>query len=530
MRVAIYARVSTEQQEKQKTIKSQLQDLREFARKNNLTVFEEYIDEGYSGELLSRPALDKLRDDAQNKLFDSVLVHSPDRLSRKYIYHGLVQEELKKYGINIIFLNRPDNKDTPEDNLLYNIQGAVAEYEKAKILERTRRGKIHKAKSGLLVGSIPPYGYKYVKDAKGIGYYKVINEEAEVVRLIFDLFINKRLSIRTIAKELTERDLQPRKGKRWGTSTIHKILRNETYTGITYYNKNISIETDERKTSKKYRRTRNTGRCLRPFDQWIAIKLPNNAKIIEKGTFDSAQGQLKRNSELSPRNMKNHYLLKGLVRCGKCGSPFYGTPCHGKLFYRCGNRDKTFPLPRECKASIVLAETLERVVWDKLCEALKKPHLIVKQVAKLKEKSLRENNMKKDVDSIEKKLVSIEKEENRLLNGFREGVITIDQLRIQMAEVKLRSKQLEEEKKILATKQQDSFSPTNAKKTITDYCRSIEKRLDTLSKNFDGKKYLLSLAVNKIELEGKMVRIKGIIPTSVQPSLAVGNIASISCS
>jgi site-specific DNA recombinase len=154
MRTAIYARVSTEGQEKQETINSQLADLRNYASQINMDIVEEYIDNGYSGELFDRPALDKLRDDAKNRLFSALLVHSPDRLSRKFIHGGIIQEELKKYGITVIFFNKPNSGDTPEDNLLNNIQAAIAEYEKAKILERTRRGKIHKARSGIIMGSI----------------------------------------------------------------------------------------------------------------------------------------------------------------------------------------------------------------------------------------------------------------------------------------------------------------------------------------------------------------------------------------
>jgi site-specific DNA recombinase len=216
MRTAIYARVSTEGQEKQETINSQLADLREYASQNNMDIVEEYIDNGYSGELFDRPALDKLRDDAKNRLFSALLVHSPDRLSRKFIYNGIIQEEFKRYNISVIFLNRPDAKDTPEDNLLAGVQGVIAEYEKAKILERTRRGKIHKARSGIIMGSVPPYGYK-CSDGK----YLVDPDEAEIVKLIYELFTEKRMKIRTIVRELMDRNIPSRNRKLWRVSTIH---------------------------------------------------------------------------------------------------------------------------------------------------------------------------------------------------------------------------------------------------------------------------------------------------------------------
>jgi len=535
VRAAIYARVSTERQEKDQTVNSQLEALRDYARKNAYPIIDEYIDEGYSGELLDRPALDKLRDDAKKKLFDLILVHSPDRLSRKYIYLGLVQEDLKKSGVNVVFLNRPDSKDTPEDNLLNGVQGVIAEYEKAKILERTRRGKMHKAGCNMLVTSIAPYGYTYIvgnRATNAAGHYEVQDKEREIVKLIFDLFVNKRLSIRAIARELTKRDIPPRQGKNWRTSSLHSIIRNETYTGVTYYNKHIRVEAKTRKNGNKYQRTNKTSLRLKPIDQWKPISLPDSLKIIDKNTFDLAQKQLKRNSALSPRNTKYQYLLRGLVKCGSCDSPFYGTPCHGELFYRCGNRHRTFPLPRECKVSMVKAQDLENVVWAAFCEAVKNPRLITEQVAKLRDKEIiSKNNVIKDIEDIDKDLKNTETEENRLLDAYRQNAITMGQLKDQMVKIQDRKKELEQEKQILLKRQGSSISSISAKKTINDYCKQIEGRLNGLQNDFEGKRYLLSLAINRVVLDGRKVKIKGIIPTYTQEqNPTLGDTASTMCS
>lgn len=528
MKIAIYARVSTEKQEKQETIKSQLEALREFAKKNNHSIYEEYIDEGYSGELLDRPALDKLRDDAKGKLFEAVLVHSPDRLSRKYIYSGLLQEELKKLGLSIIFLNRPDSKDTPEENLLSGVQGLIAEFEKAKITERTRRGRLYKAKNGFLVTSQAPYGYRYVridKISNAVGRYEMVEEEAKVVKTVFDLFVYKRLSIRSIARELTRRGIKPRQGRLWRTSSLHRVIRNETYTGITHYNKHVSVEAMKPKNGNKYRRTRKTSLRLKPKDQWIPIELSENLRIIDRRTFELAQSQLKRNSELSLRNTKYQYLLRGMVKCGKCESPFYGTPCHGKLFYRCGNRHRTFPLPRECNTSMVNAGDLETVVWDKFCEAIKSPRLITEQVSKINDRRVKSKTTVEDeIEKANKRLANMQEEENRLLEAYRQKIITIEKLKEQMAVVQERKKALGEEKQKLITEQENGISPSSVKKTIRGYCFQVEKRLSKLSNDFDGKRYLLSLAINKVILDGKNVRIKGIIPTYPQDSSSSGDI------
>jgi site-specific DNA recombinase len=367
VRAAIYARVSTEGQEKQETINSQLADLRNYAGQNNMDIVEEYIDNGYSGELFDRPALDKLRDDAKNRLFGVLLVHSPDRLSRKYIHSGLIQEELKKLGITTIFLNRPDAKDTPEDNLLNGIQGVIAEYEKAKILERTRRGKIHKAKSGHIIGNVPPYGYRY-----NGGHYEIDPKEAEVVKLIFELFTEKRLKIRGIVRELMTRGIPSRNSSLWRTSTVHKILGNETYVGTTYFNKHKSFEGEG---NKRYRRTKNTGRVLRPKEEWIPINLPE-CKIIDEGTFKATRELLRRNlADFNNGNSKYHYLLRGLARCGNCGSAFVGhRVTQDRAYYECSK--DVFPAPSPCRVRRVRASKLETAVWDRLCEIIQQPDLM----------------------------------------------------------------------------------------------------------------------------------------------------------
>lgn len=530
MKIAIYARVSTEKQEKEETINSQLEALRDFAKKNNYVIHEEYIDEGYSGELLDRPALDKLRDDTKKKLFEAILVYSPDRLSRDYINLGLVKRDLKKLGIATIFLNRPEIKDTPQDILFANIEGAIAEYEKALILDRTRRGKMHKARSNLLIGSIAPYGYRYLPGNKAtntIGKYEINPNEAKVAKLIFDLFVKKRLSIRAIAKELTNRGIPPRQGKHWRTSSLHRVIRNETYAGVTYYNKNMLVEAKSHRNGNKYQRAMKTSVRLKPKDQWIPITLSSDLRILDKKTFDLAQNQLKRNSELSPRNVKYQYLLRGLVKCSNCSSPFYGIPCHGKLYYRCGNRHRTFPLPKECGVNMVKANDLESVVWDKFCEAIKNPRLITDQVTKVREKEQKNKGfVLKDIEAIEKELKNIENEESRLLDAYREQIISMEQLKDQMAKIQEKKKQLEKEKQELLAKQESSPSSLTTNKAINDYCRQIESRLEGLREDFEGKRYLLSRALNEIILEGKKVRIRGIIPAYPQEQPVFGNIAS----
>lgn len=513
MNAVIYARVSTERQEKQETIQSQIDALREFAKANDHAVLQEYVDEGYSGEMLDRPALDRLRDDARKKLFSAVLIHSPDRLSRKYVYQELIREELKKHDIGIIFLNNPHSKGTPEDQLSEGVQGLVAQYEKAKILERTRRGKLFKAKKGFIVSSIAPYGYRYIRKdtvSSREGHYEVAEEEAIVVRMIFELFLQKRSSKRGLAKELTRQGVKPRKGIYWRTSTLDRILRNETYIGITHYNKHISAE--PQKTTRQYRRKKNSSLHLRPREQWIPIKLPDELKIIDRQTFELAQEQLRKNSIVLPRESRHNYLLKGLVVCGSCGSPYVGSPCHGKLYYRCGNRYRKFPLAKDCNAGTIKADKIENLVWQTIAEAIKKPDLIVEQVVKFHEDlHVKEHELEQEIQKVEHDLLEVKRKKDASLDLFLEGTIKKHELEELMQKVRDKETFYIQKRQRLVKELSQAMSPVEIKRNILNFCNEVRPHIDSLP--FKEKRQVLTLLVKKVILEQSgMVRIKAVIP------------------
>jgi site-specific DNA recombinase len=159
---AIYARVSSDRQKEEHTIGSQVTALIQHAESHGYMVPAEwrFLDEGYSGATLLRPGLEALRDLAAGGQLEAVLVHSPDRLSRKYAYQVLLTEELSRCGVEVVFLKAPSG-ETPEDQLLLQFQGMIAEYERAQIAERSRRGKRHRAQQGMVnVLAGAPYGYR----------------------------------------------------------------------------------------------------------------------------------------------------------------------------------------------------------------------------------------------------------------------------------------------------------------------------------------------------------------------------------
>jgi site-specific DNA recombinase len=204
MRAAIYARVSTERQERQQTIDSQLAALRTWAEAEGHDLNDHHVfrDEGCSGSRLDRPGLDALRDSVRDGEVEILGVLAPDRLARKYAYQVLLLEEFRRAGCAVAFLNRAISDD-PGDQLLLQIQGAVAEYERALLSERFRRGKLQKARAGQFIGVHAPYGYRRLPRHVGAAGQLVIDEsEAEVVRMLYGWLTEERLTLRRILTNL----------------------------------------------------------------------------------------------------------------------------------------------------------------------------------------------------------------------------------------------------------------------------------------------------------------------------------------
>ena len=242
LRVAIYARVSGEQQAKEDTIASQLEAVTQRIASDALECDPElrFVDDGYSGSILARPGLERLRDQAAAGAIDRLYMLDPDRLSRKYAYQVLILEELTRCGVEVVFLRNPVGRG-PEADLLLQVQGMIAEYERAKIMERCRRGKQHAARRGSVnVLSGAPYGYRYVGKHEGGGEarYQVVAEEARVVRKIFEWVGQERCSIGEVCRRLRRDGVPTRTGKpAWDRSVVWAILKNPAYKGTAAFGK-----------------------------------------------------------------------------------------------------------------------------------------------------------------------------------------------------------------------------------------------------------------------------------------------------
>lgn len=314
---AIYVRVSTEEQaQKGYSIEDQIDQCRKKAKTNDLEIIE-YIDNGYSGEFLDRPAMMKLRDDLKDGLIKEVICLDPDRLSRKLMNQLIISEEIEKRA-DLTFVNH-DYQKTPEGMLFYQMRGAIAEFEKAKINERMSAGRRRKALQGKIVKNPNMYGYSYNKEA---AQFEIIEKEADVVRLIFDLFTkpnNLVKGINGIAKYLTDQGIPTKRNVGvWHRQVVRQILMNEAYAGRFYHNR----WNTEGMLGNKYKpEDERVSMTLRPRDEWIEVPCP---ALIDEDTFQHAQKLLMESRRRWAKRSVNQYLLSGLVRCGHCGNTMTG--------------------------------------------------------------------------------------------------------------------------------------------------------------------------------------------------------------
>lgn len=368
MNIALYARVSSEKQAKEGTIESQIEVLRDYAKAHQLNISHECIDDGVTGTTLVRPGLDHLRDLIAESLIQGILILSPDRLSRKQAHQILLLDEFKKQNIQVIFTNH-QFEDNAEGNLMLQIQAAVSEYERAKILDRTRRGRKHAVKNGQMLGSMAPYGYRFIQKGDGKpARWEIEPREKEIVRLIFDLYVNKRMNGTQIVNYLENEGIQTRLGTtKWWSSIVYRTLKSEAYIGNAYMFKNSYVEPLKTPKSKKYRKVKNSAQVKRPREEWIGIPV---TPIIDQNLWDAAQVLLKKNAHSARRNNnKNEYLLRGLVVCGLCGCMAPGYVSNRNTYYSCGaKRNGNITSKPHAENIAVSHKPFDAKIWQGLIE------------------------------------------------------------------------------------------------------------------------------------------------------------------
>ncbi len=511
MNIAIYARVSSETQAKEGTIQSQLEALREFAKSSKHQIIVECLDDGYSGAELNRPGLDQLRDISGEGLVEAILVLSPDRLSRKQAHQIILLEEFKKHNVKVIFTSQPSG-DTAEDQLLLNIQGAVSEYERAKILDRTRRGTKHAVKNGQVLGSNPPYGYRFVPKSKDHpATYAIDEQESETVRTIFDWYIKKHLTGTAIAKRLEQEGISSRSQfNKWWPSSIYSILKNETYTGTAYMYKTKSVEPSKHPKVERYRQRRKSSKADRPREDWLAVSVP---AIIDTATWQNTQELLRKNLMRSPRNnKKNDYLLRGLVVCGLCGSMAPGHVSHKHTYYSCGaTRNKNLTTQPHEERVAADHYKLDEKVWRGLVQLFKDPAQLKAQMERKLERLSRPVQIdKSNLYKVDQELEKLTQQEKRIVDAYREGIIELDELREQKTKVAKQLHVAKAKQKAIQSAQEGPGKPEITLAELLDLS-AIYKR--AMSKaDASTKQTIANLLINRVKLYPQKAVVEGIIP------------------
>jgi site-specific DNA recombinase len=516
--IAIYARVSTARQEDENTIETQLLAIRDFAHTNGYAIVREYIDDGWSGDMLARPGLDQLRHDAKKKLWEGVLFYDPDRLARRYSFQELVMDELRELRIEPLFVTVPPSRNH-EDRLLYGVRGVFAEYERMKITERFRLGKVRKAREGHIIAAEAPYGYALIPRRGKPGetefsqtHYEINEPEANVVRKIFSLLVDERLTLRKVAKRLQHAGIPPRKSKRmvWSTSTLATLIRNRTYIGEAHYGASYAVVPERPFKKDGYRRVKKTSRRMKPEEEWIKIPTPI---LIERPLFDRAQRQLKENSVLGNRNRKNEYLLSGKIRC-ICGNARCGEgPQGGRyLYYRCSSREYNYPLPPTCTERGINARIADALVWDQLVRLMSSPDLMRNQAERWMAKGSRNlHGPRADLAAIEMELEKLRDEQNRYAKAYGAGLFGLDQLKEYAAPVKARIRNLENQIANARSNEIVSVEPSLPEPHEVDgFAEHAGGKLEGL--NFEGRRAIVLRVVNKVVGTQEKLNVTGCLP------------------
>ena len=529
---AIYARVSSARQKKDQTIGSQTAALREHAAQNRLEVPEEWVfeDEGHSGATLIRPGLEALRDLAAQGCLDVVLVYSPDRLARKFAYQALLIEEFARAGVRVEFIKNGARGDSPEDQLLVQFQGMFAEYEKAQLMERYRRGKAHRARTGSVnVLSGAPFGYRYVRKSDLAGaFYEIAEDEAALVAELFRRYTDEGASIADLARWLTGQGVLTRTGKhRWDRSVIWGMLRNPAYAGTAVFGKTMAVHEPAGLNRVARLQGRSTPRPVkvadRPRGEWTEIPVP---AIVTKVTFERAQQRLADNKRFAARNTKVPSLLQGLAACSACGYGYYRTSTRTTnktiYYYRClGSDDYRYEGGRVCRNQPVRADYLDTVVWDHITGLLTDPALIRAEISKRLERARTSGPVTSQRRRLEAALAKATVSISAMIEALSEQLITIDELRARMPHLRAREANLRGQINALDAQAADR----QAYLKLTDDLEGFLTQLHTnaATTTVEERQRVLRLLVKDVLIGPEKITIRHRIPTRTGRSTARGH-------
>ena len=532
LRVAIYARVSSDQQAGG-TIASQIAALEARVIQEGLRLEPDhrFIDDGYSGATLIRPALERLRDTIAAGAIDRLYVHSPDRLARRYAYQVLLIDEFQRAGIEVAFLNRPLGRSA-EDDLLLQVQGMIAEYERAKILERSRRGKKHAASSGsvnVLAGA--PYGYRYLDRhvGGGVARYEIIDDQAQVVRQIFHWVGVERLSIGEVCRRLRRAGHRSPSGKEsWDRTTVWGMLKNPAYQGAAAFGKTRVGPLPARLRPVRggaEQPRRPVGIYDVPPDEWITVPVP---AMVDSEVFEAVQAQLEENRRRSRQGARGErFLLQGLIVCKQCGYAYYGKAISlaaGKgrrrdyAYYRCCGSDAyRFGGQRLCSNPQVRTDRLDAAVWREVEGLLGDPRRLAAEYERRLVEIGKGDPSRSDAALLDGQIAKLNRGIGRLIDGYAEGLIDKAEFEPRLTGLRQRLAGLEQQRQALLDQEALRSTLSLLVGRLEDFAGQVRGQLAQV--DWHRQRELIRLLVKRVEIDRDAISIVfRVAPLSAHPS------------
>ena len=515
MRVAAYARVSTTRQAQAQGIEQQLDRLRAAAGERGWELDDQHVyrDDGYSGARIGRPGLDRLRDHAALAELDVVLVTAPDRLARNYVHQVLLIEELAGHGCQVEFLDRPMSAD-PHDQLLLQIRGAVAEYERTLIAERMRRGRQAKLRAGtLLPWTTAPFGYRLDPERpRRADAVRVDPGEAALVTQLFDWYLEPGATIYRLARRLTDLGVPaPMGGPRWNVASVRGILRNPAYAGRALSNRTQVAPARGRK-SAMLPAGPGQSHAPRPEEDWIAVPVP---PIVSEETFAQVQAKLDANQQGAARNTRHEYLLRALISCGACRLSCTGRQvAKGYRYYLCRGRTDSLRAAQgqRCTARYIPAAQLDELVWADLCALLTDPAQAARALARAQGGAWLPQELQARQAAIGQALGQLERQQQRLLDAYLAEVITLPELDRKRQDLDRRRATLLAQQRQLDAAARQKLELGAVADGIEAFCQTIRAGLATAT--FEQRRLLAELLIDRVIVTDGGVEIRYVLPTS----------------
>jgi site-specific DNA recombinase len=515
MRVAAYARVSTTRQAQAQGIEQQLDRLRAAVAERGWDLEDQYVyrDDGFSGARIGRPGLDRLRDHAALAELDVVLVTAPDRLARNYVHQVLLIDELAARGCQVEFLDRPMSAD-PHDQLLLQIRGAVAEYERTLIAERMRRGRQAKLRAGtLLPWTTAPFGYRLDPERpRRADAVRTEPGEAALVAQLFDWYLEPQATVYRLARRLTDLGVPtPRGGPRWNTASVRGILRNPSYAGRALSNRTQVAPARGRK-SAMLSAGPGISHAPRPEEDWIAVPVP---AIVSEQTFAQVQAKLDANQQGAARNTRHEYLLRALISCGACRLGCTGRQtAAGYRYYLCRGRTDPLRVAQEqrCTARYIPAGQLDELVWTDLCALLSDPAHLTRALARAQGGAWLPQELQARQATIGQALSQLERQQQRLLDAYLAEVIALAELERKRQDLDRRRATLLAQQRQLDAAARQKLELGAVADGIEAFCQTVRAGLATAT--FEQRRLLAELLIDRVVVTDGQVEIRYVLPTS----------------